>query len=142
MRSLLPLLMLSGWLLGCGGDEPATFLIGEYQLDRVAMVNALEQDVGLPREAAEVQASATHLELTCDGQGKFVLRQRVPGGPEQMLYGTWTAQGERFRLEATWRNGKTLEPAEVAEGELVGGALHLRPFDAGEGTYDLVLRRR
>jgi len=142
MRSVFLLLILSGLLVGCGDEGADTTLVGEYQLDRVAMVATLEQEVGLPRETAEVQASGTHLELTCDADGKFVLRQEVPGGTKHMLYGTWKALGSQFRLEATWRNGKTVQPAEVAEGELIEGALHLRPFDAGEGTYVLVLRRR
>ncbi len=142
MRGVLPFLILSGMLAGCGGEEAGTSLVGVFHLDRVAMVATLERAVGLPREAAEVQASGTFLELTCDSNGNFVLNQSLPGAAPLMLHGTWTAQGSGFQLSVTWRDGKTVEPAEVAEGELTDGALHLRPFDAGEGTYDLVLRRR
>ncbi len=142
MRLALPLLLLSSLALGCGGEEAEESLVGEYQLDRVAMVTALEEEVGLTREAAEVQARDTRLELTCDDNGKFVLRQQVPGGKPLMLYGIWTLAGDRFRLEANWRDGKALKPPEAAEGHFVEGALHLRPFDSAEGTYPLVLRRR
>ena len=142
MRRALPFLLLSSLLLGCGDGEAEESLVGEYQLDRVAMVTALEEQVGLTREAAEVQARDTRLELTCDENGKFVLRQQIPGGKPLMLYGVWTLAGERFRLEANWRDGQALEPPEAAEGEFVAGALHLRPFDSAEGTYALVLRRR
>jgi hypothetical protein len=142
MRPALSLLVLSSLLVGCGGEQAATSLVGVYYLDRVAMVATLEQEVGLPRETAEVEASRAHMELTCDRNGNFVLQQRLPDGTPQMLHGTWTAQGSDFRLAVSWRDGKTIEPAQVAAGQLVDGALHLRPFDAAEGTYALVLRRR